>query len=385
MTSDNSGTSRESIHAFWLFFPAAALLAAMVVPLSVHSVLSGSGWPPGFLGAGHGHELIFGFALALIAGYTLGPQPRRVLSSLFLLWLLARVTWTLAPGSLVAQLLSPAFAVLLARYAVPRFQAAKKWRNRMAGPLILALCLLSVAFWLANGPLAESIQPMPGTRQVMIAAIVGLLMLMTFIGGRLIAPAVAGTLEKRGIPLEARVQPRIEGALLIILPLALVLTFVPLAVPAAGLLLLVSAVLIVVRAIRWKLWHCGNRSDLLVLTLGYLWLAAGAGATGFSLLEGTDPIPAMHLITIGALGTLSASVMLRLAWHRARGATPPSWQVVGIAIGMAVAALARLGAGITPFAKPDLLWLSAASWSCIYFLVALQLVALFRHSQNRRK
>ncbi|WP_296933202.1 NnrS family protein [uncultured Marinobacter sp.] len=385
MTSDNSAIPKKNIHAFWLFFPAAALLAAMVVPLSVQSVLSGSGWPPGFLGAGHGHELIFGFALALIAGYTLGPQPRGVLMVLFLLWLLARITWMLVPGSFVAQLLSPAFAILLARYAVPRFQAAKKWRNRMAGPLILVLCLLSLAFWLANSPLTEDFQPIPETRRVMMAAIVGLLMLMTFIGGRLIAPAVAGTLEKRGIPLAARVQPQIEGALLIILPLALVLIVVPFAAPAAGLLLLASAVLIVIRTTRWKLWRCANRPDLLVLALGYLWLAAGAGATGFSILEGTDPIPSMHLITIGALGTLSASVMLRLAWQRAKRITPPSWQVVGIAIGMAIAALARFAAGITPFAKPGLLWLSAASWSCIYFFVAFQLIALFRHSQNRRK
>ncbi|WP_339804863.1 hypothetical protein [uncultured Marinobacter sp.] len=49
-------------------FPAAALGAALAVPFSIYAVLSGSGWPPGLLGAGHGHELIFGFALALVAG-----------------------------------------------------------------------------------------------------------------------------------------------------------------------------------------------------------------------------------------------------------------------------------------------------------------------------
>jgi len=385
MTSDNSGRRSSTIHAFWLFFPAASLLAALAVPLSLYSALSGTAWPPGLLGSGHGHELIFGFALALIAGYTLGPQPRRVLTALFVLWLLARISWFLAPESLVAQLLSPAFALLLARYAVPRFQAAKKWRNRLAGPLILTLCLLSVVFWLVKSTPAGNIQPMPGPRQVMMAAIVGLLLLMTFIGGRLIAPAVAGTLEKRGIPLAARVQPRIEGGLLITLVLALALSLVPLAAPGAGFLLLSAAVLIVVRTGRWKLWHCGNRPDLLVLALGYLWLAAGAGATGFSLLRGTDPIHSIHLITIGALGTLSSSVMLRLAWQRAKRTTPPGWQVTGVAIAMALSALARFEAGITPFASPDLLWLAAVSWSGSYTLVSLQLVMLFRYSQNRRK
>ncbi len=210
MTSDNSSMPRKNIHAFWLFFPAASLFAALTVPLSIYSVLSGTGWPPGLLGAGHGHELIFGFALALIAGYTLGPQPGRVLTLLFVLWILARVSWVLAPESIAAQLLSPAFALMLARYAVPRFQAAKKWRNRIAGPLILLLCLLSVVFWLASNTLAASAPAILDSRQVLTTAIVGLLLLMTFIGGRVIAPAVAGTLEKRGIPLEARVQPHVE-------------------------------------------------------------------------------------------------------------------------------------------------------------------------------
>ncbi len=127
-----------------------------------------------------------------------------------MLWILARVSWVLAPESIAAQLLSPAFALMLARYAVPRFQAAKKWRNRIAGPLILLLCLLSVVFWLASNTLAASAPAILDSRQVLTTAIVGLLLLMTFIGGRVIAPAVAGTLEKRGIPLEARVQPHVE-------------------------------------------------------------------------------------------------------------------------------------------------------------------------------
>ncbi|TYC57455.1 NnrS family protein [Marinobacter sp. BW6] len=385
MTSDNSGMPRKNIHAFWLFFPAASLLAALTVPLSIYSVLSGTGWPPGLLGAGHGHELIFGFALALIAGYTLGPQPHRLLTTLFVLWVLARVSWILAPESLAAQLLSPAFALLLARYSVPRFQAAKKWRNRIVGPLILLLCLLSVVFWLASNTLAASTPALPDSRQVLITGIVGLLLLMTFIGGRIIAPAVAGTLEKQGITLEARVQPHVEGTLLATLLLALLLSFLPVAAPGVGVLLLVAAFLIVVRAVRWKLWHCRNRPDLLVLTLGYFWLAVGAGASGLSLLKESDPVPPMHLITIGALGTLSTSVMLRLAWQRARRMAPPTWQVVGIASGMTVAAIARLHAGNTPFLEPAALWLSAAIWSCLYGFVALQVVLLFQPGQNRRK
>ncbi|KPQ03189.1 NnrS family protein [Marinobacter sp. HL-58] len=385
MTSDNPARPRKNIHSFWLFFPAASMLAALAVPLSIYSTLSGSGWPAGLAGAGHGHELIFGFSLALIAGYTLGPQPWRVLGPLFLLWLVARFCWAVAPENLISQLLSPAFALLLARHVVPRFQAAKKWRNRIAGPLILVLCLLSLAYWLvADAPLDITLA-VADTRRVLIAAIIGLLLLMAFMGGRIIAPAVAGTLEKRGIPLEARVQPRIEGGLLLILPVALLLSLIPPADPATGLALGCAAILIIIRAIRWKLWHCGDRPDLLVLALGYLWLAVGAAATAAGLLQGTALLPALHVITIGALGTLSVSVMLRLAWQRARRTFPPAWQVLGTAVAMAIAVLARFQAGDTAFAHPELLWISAVCWSTAYGLVAIQLVMLFRHDQKRRK
>jgi uncharacterized protein involved in response to NO len=373
----SASQSPGRIHAFWLFFPAAALWAAVVVPMSLFAVMSGTGWPPGLLGAGHGHELIFGFALALIAGYTLGPQPWRLLAPLFGLWLAARFSWLLAPEWLLSQLLSPAFALLLAWQVVPRFQAAKKWRNKIAGPLILALCLLALAY-----ALTDWIPAVLTKRSLMEVAILGLMLLMTFMGGRIIAPAVAGTLEKRGIPLEARVQPRIEGALLIVLPLAMICLPFSGTRLISGALLLLAATLIIVRTVRWKLWRCTDRPDLLVLALGYLWLAAGAGATGVHLFTGQSLVPALHLITIGALGTLSGSVMLRLAWQRACRTFPPAWQVLALASAMAIAAISRYLTGDAPYSQSSLLWLASGVWALSFAGLASQLLALFLLSNS---
>ncbi|ERP91982.1 hypothetical protein Q666_11460 [Marinobacter sp. ES-1] len=369
----------KPLHAFWLFFPAAALWAALVVPLSMFAVLSGTGWPPGLIGAGHGHELVFGFALALIAGYTLGPQPWRILAPLFGLWLAARLSWLLAPDWLASQLLSPAFALLLARYVVPRFQAAKKWRNKVAGPLILALCLMALVYFLVRAGL-----PFPPASTLLHTAIIGLLLLMTFMGGRIIAPAVAGTLEKKGTPLEARVQPLIEGWLLAILPLAMVCILFTATEKLAGLLLLGASLLIIVRVARWKLWHCTDRPDLLVLALGYLWLAVGAAVTGVHLVTGHALLPALHLIAVGALGTLSCSVMLRLAWQRARRRFPPAWQVLAIAVLIALAGVCRYLAGPLPFSQPGLLWLAAGAWALTFSGVAVQLSLLYQRSVSRQ-
>nr|WP_227520860.1 NnrS family protein [Marinobacter aromaticivorans] len=383
--SNSSSRRKQKPQAFWLFFPAASLLAALAVPLSVWAVWSGTGWPAGLLGAGHGHELIFGFALALVAGYTLGPQPAAVLYPLFGLWLAARLGGILLPHNLIAQFLGPAFALLLARHVVPRFQAAKKWRNKMVGPLILLICLLSVMFWLASALAIPQKSWLPGPFPVMHSAITGLLLLMTFMGGRLIAPAVAGTLEKKGIPLEARVQPRIEGTLIVVLGASIFLMAFPEANLITAGLLITAAGLIALRTLRWKLWLCPERPDLLVLAVGYFWLAIGALATGLALLNSKPPAPALHLITIGALGTLSTSVMLRLAWQRSHRKPPPAGEVFPIAALLAIAAISRFIAGASPFGAPMLLWLSASSWTLAYLWVTGRLLLLAKHTQNRRK
>ncbi|MFP4138593.1 MAG: NnrS family protein [Halomonas sp.] len=63
---------RPSTPAWRLFFPLAAMHAAITVPLSLAAFYHGL--PLGLLAspAAHGRELLSGFALAVIAGYLLG-------------------------------------------------------------------------------------------------------------------------------------------------------------------------------------------------------------------------------------------------------------------------------------------------------------------------
>ncbi|WP_404364795.1 NnrS family protein [Marinobacter sp.] len=363
----------RKIQTFRLFFPAAAFLAAITVPLSVWAVQSGTGWPPGLLGAGHGHELLFGFALALIAGYTLGPQPPVIVLSLGGLWLATRIAWLLSPDSWTAMILDPLFALTLAWLAVPRFSAAKKWRNRMVGPLILVTCLIPLV-WQASPWLSQLFgEQLPDQRQLMHFAILCLLLLMTFMGGRIIAPAAAGTLEKKGIPLEARVQPRIEAALIILLAAAAVFILIPGLAPASGMTLLVASLLILIRTLRWQLWLCPERPDLIALGIGYLWLSVGAGTTGLTLLAGDPPAASLHLITTGGLGSLSSAVTLRLYFQRARRKPPPRLWVWAMVSLVSLSAIARFMAGTQPFSEPGLLWLSASCWGLAFLALGVRL------------
>src|SRR5690554_7391117 len=66
-----------TVPAWHLFFPLAALQGALLVPLSLLSLYHPAGVALLASPAAHGRELLFGFALAVIAGYLLGPLNQR--------------------------------------------------------------------------------------------------------------------------------------------------------------------------------------------------------------------------------------------------------------------------------------------------------------------
>ena len=101
------------------FYIGAAMLAASIVPLWVAIYLGGMTWLPTPVPLlWHAHEMLFGFAIAVIVGFlmTAGkawtglPTPRGpALGALVLLWLAARVAALVAPYPVFA-VLDPPFA-----------------------------------------------------------------------------------------------------------------------------------------------------------------------------------------------------------------------------------------------------------------------------------
>ncbi len=348
------------IHAYQIFFPAASAYSALAVPLSVLAMTS-TGIPAGLVGSGHAHEMLFGFALALIAGYTLGPIKPLRLCLLLAVWLSARLSYAWAPDSFAGSLLSPLFAGLLAWWVVPRFYAAKKWRNKIVAPLILLLCVLPL-IWLCLPLWRQGLD----RSDLLLSGIILLALLMAFMGGRVIAPAAAGAFYHKGEELQARVQPRLEAAVIILLPLAAFFLLFERTHLLAAALLLMTACCLFVRLLRWQLWRCLERPDLLGLGIGYAWLAIGIGGLGISLLVQASPTVYLHLITVGALGSLSTGIMARLHTQRTYRRSPDTLLIVTTLLLIALAALARVAAAQVEGHYLALLWLSAAFWSGAY-------------------
>lgn len=368
----SAGKKPPFANVYW--FPLAAAYAALILPWSVAGQFGWLAAPPGLrIAWGHGHEMLFGFALAVVAGYVLGPLPKRQILSFVVLWVLARVTFLLWPGSGLAALCNVAFVLVLLWRIVPIFlKTAKKWRNRSVAFIVMGLALAMAAFhWQVQA------NPAQLSRLLFLDTILLFSTLMFFMGGRLLAPAIAGHLKQQGRTLKDKVQPRLEGAVLLLLALSLCsnLPMLPWTSGVMAAALVACALLTLVRLLRWRFWHCLDRADLLALLLGYSWLIAGWLLVAWSLVARQSALTlAFHAITVGALGTLTLTVMARTRLHRVLkdpNAIPAFYLLVLL---ISVAALLRLS--LPWFSFRQALWLAMGCWSLAYVGLLILLLTL---------
>lgn len=310
--------------------------------------------------------MLFGLTPALIAGYLLGPMPARRMAWFMGFWLLARTGDLLAPFAWSALIFNALFVILLARQLLPRLWAAKKWRNRSLVPLLGVIFTLTVAAMLAGQLNAYLLNRYLIDESVQLFAL-----LMLFIGGRMLAPAAAGEFYRQGMELTARVQPNIEGGLILTIAAAYLLS--PVTAPLSGVLLISSGILAGIRLLRWQLWYCRARPDLICLGLGYGWLVLGLILLGWSKLNGDSYFSiVVHAITVGALGTLATNVIVRVTLLHIKQ-YPSHITLIVIMTGfMSIAAITRMAANLSDH-QESLLIIAASGWS-IAFLLALYVV-----------
>jgi uncharacterized protein involved in response to NO len=171
-----------------VFFALALAAAALLVPL-----WAALDRPHPELAPWHGHEMLFGYAPAVLAGFLLARLSRRFLAILVAAWLAARLApplgWPLLGG-----IASLAFVTVVSGTAAwPFLRAARKGRNRAFAAILLGIAVAELAYQAgAAGVLAG------GEARGLLLMQDLLTLLLLQMGGRIIPAATAGALARRG-------------------------------------------------------------------------------------------------------------------------------------------------------------------------------------------
>lgn len=349
------------------FYVGGALLAALIVPVWVAMFLGQLPWTPSVAPLlWHAHEMLFGFAVAIIVGFlmTAGKAwtglatPRGPwLAALAALWLGARIAGMVGPYAVYAVLdlaLLPIVATILARLVL-------RSRNHRNLPLVGMLSLLAAA----NVCFHLSVMGLLNVTSV--APLYAGLALITMIECVMAGRVIPGFTMSATPGLKLVANPWLERAALGTTGLGLALWVMA---PPNGVTMVVlglASALHIVRALRWRPWVTGGRPILWILHASYAWLALGLGLLAAAQSGMVTVSAAIHALAVGATGGLIIGMVTRTArGHTGRPLKVSSAEVLAYALVMAAAALRVL----LPLAVPSLyavaLVCAAATWSAAF-------------------
>jgi uncharacterized protein involved in response to NO len=361
------------------FFLLSALWACLAIPLwlaadggarSLPSALPPTIW--------HVHEMVFGYAAATVAGFLRTAIPNwtgrmplqgRPLALLVLLWLVGRaaILFSAEIGADATAVLDLAFPMVFLGVTAREIIAGHNWRNL---PMLAAL-----AFLLSGNSLVhlESVGVAATAALGNRLGVATLLMLISFVGGRIIPSFTRNWLAKQ----QHDIRPPATFALFDRVVLGL--TAVALASwvvmpdgPVTPWVCLMAGVSQGMRLSRWRGLATLREPLLWVLHLGYAWLAFGFFLLGIDALMPYLPqTTALHALTVGAVGTMTLAVMTRAALGHTGRPLVAGVGTTMIYVLVTLAALCRLFAPLAGAQYILALSLAGAAWSGAFGLFAL--------------
>ncbi|MGL6258301.1 NnrS family protein [Vibrio sp. WXL210] len=321
----------------------------------------------------HVHEMMFGFGMAIVAGFVLtavqnwtgiaGVKSYR-LGWLVALWLVVRVLfWTPIPLWLVATI-EAVFLALTAFEVGSRVFQAKGWRNLFFVPLFL----LAIAANFASYATIKGVAPFSASA-VWQAMLWWFALLLSVMGGRVIPFFTARRLEF------AKPQPLIWLEWLSNLPLIglFILSFFPLSyIQLAPTLMLSGGLFQLARVLRWRPWLTLKEPLLWSLHLSYLCLPISL------VLRGAWDNPAaqhalIHLFAIGTFGGVILSMIARVTMgHTGRAIYQGPSMGLAFAAIIAAALIRSLGTALYPELMLRWIEISAGLWVLAFGLFVVK-------------
>ena len=365
-------------YGFRPFFLGAGIWAIVAMSLWV-AALAGHLAPGGSYGAHawHAHEMLFGFASAVLAGFLLTAVPNWTgrlpvsgwpLAGLFALWIAGRAALLspdaigLSAAAAIDSLFLPALLFICAREVI----AGRKWKDVKVLGGLLALSLANACFHVAviTGDHAHV------AMRLGISAYVALVMI---VGGRILPSFTRNWLNRFGRTDFPVPYNRFDMLAILVGVAALAAwTLVP-DHPATAVAGIAAAVLHAVRLARWRGWTTWPEMLLVVLHVAYAFVPLGFAAIGLAALGLVQEHSVMHVLTIGAVAAMMLAVMTRASrghtGHPLTASRPTTAAYAAIVLSALLRPMAEMLPDFAPmlYAASGGLWIIAFGLFCIEY------------------
>ena len=351
------------------FFLGAAFWAAasMLVWLGIVDLgwsFNLNGLPPIYW---HAHEMVFGYCLAVIAGFLLTAVPNwtnsppvsgLLLFSIFACWFTARLSSVFAgnAGMVFTAFADLAFSFgLMVAIATP---IIKRKQYRQAGILIkiLLMALANLAFYLGAAGQLEN-----GIHYGLYAAFYLIVALILTIARRVFPMFI-----QNGLRLSEPLRNRrwVDISSIIVFLVFWILEILRLSPVASAW---VALVLLIIHSFRLYDWYAPtmwSKPLVWVLYVAYASIVLGFALKAANLVGVMiAPILVLHMFAIGGVGLLTCGMMSRVTLgHTGRNVRQPTPWLTAVFVGIAISALCRV---VLPIAAPQ------------YYLLSVTLSKLF--------
>jgi uncharacterized protein involved in response to NO len=322
--------------------------------------------------AWHGHEMLFGYTMAVLAGFLLTavanwtgkPTPSGPgLIALAALWVAGRVL-VLTPYATAAAIANVAFPLALAIGIGKAVVQSRNRRNYFFLGLLLLLGFAVLAFHLSH----LGLLPWPERASLQTGLDV-ILFIMAVIGGRVIP-----MFTNNGIPgAQATRHPLVEKFALVGVLVLLGVDVLPVPTLVVAVLALLVALAHAVRLYLWQPWRTGGAPLVWVLHVAYGWIVVYLVLRGLAEIGVVGQLFAVHALTVGAIGGMTIGMMTRTArGHTGRPLSADGFETACFVL-VALAAMIRVFGGmLLPGVYLTTVVVSGLCWSAAFGIYAVR-------------
>lgn len=342
----------------------------------------------------HAHEMIYGFAIAAVAGFLLTAVPNwtgatpmsgHPLAALFAVWVVGRIAMTasgLLPIALVA-IADLAFIPALGAVAARQLLVKPQRKNMVFLALLTLLAACNIAYHLAGAGVI-GIDPLAAMRP----ALMTLVLMVVVIGGRIVPAfthnwlhlnAPAGPMPRRNAKLDAA---SVGSVVLVLLVMLLPVGDVWLAAAA-----LIAGLANGARLAGWRGLATRGAPIVMVLHVGYGWVVIGLLALAVaSATDALSQAAALHALGAGGIATMILAVMSRASLgHTGRPLVAPRPVASAYWLVSAAAALRAFGPALMPQSYNTIMLTAGALWILAFVAFAIVYAPILTTPRTRQR